>query len=314
MIIMINKDEMENRGINILDKNLMKKKALYFVVLTFFFSYLLATAYYLAGGRLGDFSFVIMGVCYMFVPMVVAIILQKFVYHDSLRDLGISFKLNWWWLVAWILPAFLALLTILMSLIIPGVHYSPGMEGLVERLSASLTPEQVTAMKAQIASAPFMILILMMLQGLIAGITINAVAAFGEEFGWRGFLQKQYSFMGFWKMAIIIGIIWGLWHAPLIIQGYNYPQHPVLGVFMMVVFTTLFTPLISYVRIKSKSVIAAAIMHGTLNGTVGVSFLLVSGGNDLTVGIMGVAGFMAMVILNLVMVVYDKKISRSPVM
>lgn len=278
------------------EKDAMKKKALYFVILTFFASYLLATAYYLAGGRLGNLTFVIMGTCYMFIPMSMAIILQKFVYKGSLKDLGISFKLNWWWLVAWIMPVVLAFLTILMSLIIPGIHYSSGMEGFVNRFGGYASP------------------LTLLISGMIAGITVNAVAAFGEEFGWRGFLLKQYSFLGFWKMSLAIGIIWGLWHAPLILMGYNYPQNPVLGVFMMTIFTTLFTPLIVYVRIRSKSVIAAAIMHGTLNGTAGISFLFVSGGTDLTMGIMGLAGFMAMIIMNLIVVLYDRKISREPIM
>lgn len=187
------------------------------------------------------------------------------------------------------------------------------MTGYLERLSASLTPAQLKMLKAQIAAAPYNILLLSIIQGLIFGVTINAVAAFGEEYGWRGFLQKQLGYMNFWKMALIIGIIWGLWHAPIIIQGYNYPQHPVLGVFMMIIFTVLFTPLIAYIRIGSESVIAAAIMHGTLNATAGISFLFIAGGNDLTVGELGLAGFISMAIVNVLLVVYDKKIAKDPV-
>jgi len=310
---MTNNEKRIDNNITIQDKDLMKKKALYFIVAVFFLNYLLAAGYYLAGGRITDSSFVIMGVIYMFVPMTVAIILQKFVYKEPLKVLGLSFKLNKWWLVAWLLPLVLAFLTMAVSLLIPGIHFSPGMEGLIERFGSTLTPDQLAAMKAQVTAAPFMILLITIIQGLIAGITINAVAAFGEEFGWRGFLQKQYSFMGFWKMSLVIGIIWGVWHAPLIIQGYNYPQNPSLGVFMMTIFTTLFTPLIIYVRIRAKSVIAAAIMHGSLNATAGLSFMFVSSGNDLLVGLMGLSGFIAMAILNMVMWFYDKRIAREPV-
>lgn len=188
------------------------------------------------------------------------------------------------------------------------------MTGYLERLSTSLTPAQLEMLKAQIVAAPYNILLSSIVQGLIFGATINAVAAFGEEFGWRGFLQKQFEYMGFWKMALIIGIIWGLWHAPIIIQGYNYPQHPVWGVFMMIIFTFLFTPLIAYVRIKSESVIAAAIMHGTLNATAGISFLFIAGGNDLTTGELGLAGFISMALVNVFLVVYDKKIAKESVM
>lgn len=133
------------------------------------------------------------------------------------------------------------------------------------------------------------IFVTMLIQGLFYGATINAVAAFGEEYGWRGFLQQQYSYMGFWRMSLVIGFIWGLWHIPIIIQGYNYPQNPILGMGMMTIFTILFTPLISYIRIKSGSVIPAAIMHGTLNATAGIAIIFTRGGSDLTVGVTGIS-------------------------
>lgn len=296
------------------EKKLMKRKALYFIVLTFSFSYLLAGTYYILGGRIENVGFMYMAILYMFIPMIMAIVLQKFVYKDSLRILGINFKVNRWWLVAWLLPLFLSLLTLGISLIMPGVQFSPGMEGFVARLSGTLTPEQLDMLKTQIASAPYLIFVSALIQGLIYGPTINAVAAFGEEYGWRGFLQKQYSYLGFWKMSLIIGIIWGFWHAPIIIQGYNYPQNPVLGVFMMIGFTVLLTPLIVYIRIRSGSVITAAIMHGCINATAGLSLLFTTGGSDLTVGLMGLAGFIAMAIVNLVLLVYDRKFSGEPVM
>lgn len=296
------------------EKKLMKRKALYFIVLTFSFSYLLAGTYYILGGRIENVEFMYMAILYMFIPMIMAIVLQKFVYKDSLKVLGINFKVNRWWLVAWLLPLFLSLLTLGISLIMPGVQFSPGMEGFVARLSGTLTPEQLNMLKTQIASAPYLIFVSALIQGLIYGPTINAVAAFGEEYGWRGFLQKQYSYLGFWKMSLIIGIIWGFWHAPIIIQGYNYPQNPVLGVFMMIGFTVLLTPLIVYIRIRSGSVITAAIMHGCINATAGLSLLFTTGGSDLTVGLMGLAGFIAMAIVNLVLLVYDRKFSGEPVM
>ena len=42
-------------------------------------------------------------------------------------------------------------------------------------------------------------------EDLIAGVTVNAVAGFGEELGWRGFLQKELAFLGFWRSSLLIG-------------------------------------------------------------------------------------------------------------
>lgn len=152
-----------------------------------------------------------------------------------------------------------------------------------------------------------------LMQGLIAGITINAVAGFGEELGWRGFLQREFGYMGFWISSALIGLIWGIWHAPLILQGHNYPEHPVTGAFMMTVWCMLLAPIFSYIRIKSKSVIAAAIIHGSLNATYGLSIMLIKGGNDLIIGITGGAGFIVLSIVNLCIFLFDPSIRERSI-
>jgi membrane protease YdiL (CAAX protease family) len=283
------------------------RKALVFVILTFACSWLIAGGYYALGGRLNQPAAIVVLLVYMFMPMTAAIIVQKVIYKQPLREpLAISFRPNRWFLVAWLLPAVAALATIGASVLVPGVEYSAEMAGFFERFASALTPEQLAEMKAQMAALPIHPLWIGVVQGLIAGITINAVAAFGEELGWRGLLQRELSHLGFWKSSALIGVIWGIWHAPIIIQGYNYPQHPVAGVAMMTVFTLLLSPILGYVRLKSKSVIAAAIAHGTLNGTAGIPLMVLVGGNDLTVGITGLAGFAVLALINLAIFVFQR--------
>lgn len=180
------------------------------------------------------------------------------------------------------------------------------MTGFAERFKQVLPPEQFERMQRQTAALPVHPFWIAMALGLIAGITINAVAGFGEELGWRGFLQKEFGFMGFWKSSLLIGFIWGLWHAPLILQGHNYPQHPKAGVFMMTVWCMLLAPIFSYVRLKAKSVIAAAVIHGSLNATAGLAIVVVQGGNDLLIGVPGLAGFIVLAIINLVIFAYER--------
>jgi membrane protease YdiL (CAAX protease family) len=86
--------------------------------------------------------------------------------------------------------------------------------------------------------------------------------------------------MPFLKASIIIGFIWGIWHMPLILMGHNYPQHPRAGVFMMIVFCILLTPILQYITIKSKSIFAAAVAHGTLNALAELAIMSTDGGND----------------------------------
>jgi len=258
------------------------------------------------------FNSLIIGVAYMFIPMIVAIIVQKVIYKEPLiKPLGISFNLNWWWLLAWLLPPVLAFMTLGLSLLFPGIEYSAEMTGILERFKDSMTPEQLNQMQSQIANFPIHPIWIALFQGLIAGITINAVAGFGEELGWRGFLYRELGSLGFWKSSALIGFIWGIWHAPLILQGHNYPEHPVAGVFMMIGWCLLLAPIFTFVRFKTKSVIAAAIIHGSLNASAGLAIMTVKGGNDLIVGLTGLAGFIVLAVINIGVFIYIKFITTS---
>jgi len=58
----------------------------------------------------------------------------------------------------------------------------------------------------------------------------------------------------------------------------------VAGVGMMIVFCILLSPVMTYIVIKSKSVVPAAVFHGTMNAAAGIGILYLAGGNDLTIG------------------------------
>jgi len=192
-----------------------------FIGITFVLSWLLVALFFAFGGKWNNStSIMIVGTAIMFMPMISAILVQKFIYKEPLKKpLGISFKLNRWWLVAWLLPPIIAFATIGVSLLISGINYSPEMTGFFERFEGIIPAEQLQQMKTQMTAFPFHIFWIVLIQGLFAGITINAVAGFGEELGWRGFLLREFGHMGFWRSSAIIGLIWGVWHAPIYYPG-----------------------------------------------------------------------------------------------
>ncbi len=279
----------------------MKKgrKGLLFVLLTYAVSWAIGIAFPLMGGTWNTVPATAVALVYMFIPALVTVLVQREIFKDRLKPLGISFKWNRWWAVGWFVPPVLAFAALGVALLFPDVSFSAGMEGMYERFSENLTPEQIQQMKAQTEAFPVHPIWIGLLQALIAGITVNALAGFGEELGWRGLLQKELSGMGFWPSSVLIGLIWGVWHAPLILQGHNYPDHPVIGVFMMIVWTILLSPLFSLIRLKSGSVIAVAILHGTLNASYGLAIFVLKGGSDLVVGMTGLAGFIVLAVVNL---------------
>jgi membrane protease YdiL (CAAX protease family) len=292
------------------------KRAALFIGLTFAVNWSFALLFFVLGGRWGTPVGTAFGAVYMFGPMFVALLLQKGIYHEPVKEpLGISFRLNRWFLVAWLLPPAIAAVTFGVTLLLPGIEYSPQMQGMFERFAPLLEPERMQELRGHTeAWTPLGTVGLGLLLGLLAGTTINAVAGFGEELGWRGFLQKELAFLGFWRSSLLIGFVWGLWHAPLILQGHNYPQHPVAGVFMMTILCVLLAPIFGYVRVKARSVIAAAIIHGTFNATAGFAIVLIRGGNDLTTGVTGWPGFLVLAVVILLLWWPDPNPTRSSLM
>jgi len=290
-------------------------KTILFLLLTFGICFSMASIFWFNNGDLKSIPGLILSVCYMFIPMLSVLIIEKLIYHNELvKSLKISFKLNKWFLIGWLIMPFAAFLTLGISLLYNQISFTPNMAGMVERFSNMMTPEQLSQMKDFISKLSGSVIFLILGQGMIAGISINAIAGFGEELGWRGFLLKQFSNMSFLKASLVIGFIWGIWHAPLILMGHNYPQHPQIGVLMMVVWCILLTPIFIYITLKAKSVIAAAILHGTLNGVAGISIMFIKGGNDITVGLTGLSGFIALAIIILCLFIYDFLISKQKIM
>jgi membrane protease YdiL (CAAX protease family) len=283
------------------------RKAALFVMLTYLVSYLLVFFYSALVGSWTMPNAVVMGVVYMFVPTTIVLVVQKGIVKEPLREpLRISFRLNRWFLVHWLLPLLIACASMRVALLLPDVHFSPEMEGMVERFGKLLPPDQIEQMRNQARAMPIHPFWISLGLGLIAGISVNAVAAFGEELGGRGLLLREVEPLGFWRSSALIGLIWGFWHAPLILHGHNYPEHPWAGEFLMTAMTVLLSPLLCYLTIRANSVIAAAIFHGTFNATAGLAIVVIRGGNDLTTGVTGLAGLIVLAVMNVGLFAFDR--------
>lgn len=293
------------------------KKAAIFLVLTFLLGWPVAFWAFSSGMKSYTAPWLAMAIYFMFTPMISTIITQKLIYRQNLmKPLRVSFRPNRWFLVALFLPVVLVLGSTATSLLFPGVLLTA--DPMKALFIHYLSPDQVAAL-TPVAELPMHPFILVLVGGTIAGLTINGIAGFGEELGWRGLLLREFSGLGFWRASFAIGAIWGLWHLPFILHGHNYPGHPIAGVFMMILWTVLFTPLIGYVCIRSNSVIAASIMHGSLNGTAMAPLIVIQGGNALQIGIVGFAGMLVLLCCNVVLLAFcrpgewlNKWMERTP--
>lgn len=162
---------------------------------------------------------------------------------------------------------------VLLYLAQTGLNYVFGLGQTVDfvALVSSIAPAQA----AQFAEmAPGALFWSSALQGVLIAPLLALLIAFGEEFGWRWYLQNELVKLGRVKGILLLGIIWGLWHAPVIAMGHNYPGYPVAGILLMTVYTITLGFILGYAVLKSGSVLLAAYLHA-LNNQV-FSFLSVS--------------------------------------
>ncbi|HEV7227197.1 type II CAAX endopeptidase family protein [Brevundimonas sp.] len=89
----------------------------------------------------------------------------------------------------------------------------------------------------------------------------------GEEFAWRGFLQGHLTRRaGVIRGILILSFIWSIWHLPALLAGYNFPNYPVLGAFVLFPLQTLgLSFFFGWLTIRSGSFWPAALGHAALN-------------------------------------------------
>jgi membrane protease YdiL (CAAX protease family) len=109
---------------------------------------------------------------------------------------------------------------------------------------------------------------------VIIGPFLGLIITFGEEYGWRGYLQSELVHLGRIRGVGLLGIIWGVWHWPIIWMGYNYPGQPVLGPLLMTAYTVALSYFLAYAVFKSKGVWTAAYLHALNNQAM--SFFMVA--------------------------------------
>lgn len=100
---------------------------------------------------------------------------------------------------------------------------------------------------------------------MFAGPLINFVFGLGEELGWRGFLLPRLMVLGKTKAYALLALLWGLWHAPIIWVGFNYPGYQMSGLAMMILLCFAFGLFINEMTLHYRSVLLAAFIHGAVN-------------------------------------------------
>jgi uncharacterized protein len=124
---------------------------------------------------------------------------------------------------------------------------------------------------------------------------------FGEEYGWRGYLLPRLLPLGEIRASVLLGMIWGVWHLPLLLAGLNYPGVNVwlaLIIFTFVTVALSFTYTWFYVA-SSGSVLVAAVFHASTNQFSDTFWVppLLSGVNPFAPSVVSAVLIMALVVV-----------------
>ena len=280
----------------------LSKTTIKFIAISIGLAAIIGSALYLTGlGVESITSRIIIGLTYMFTPLVAAIMVDK-----KFRKEFITFHPTGKGIVRLIVPSiagFLAFVALLFGtiLILGNILHTPGIGEFattIAQIKHQLsTAFGLTQSELDTANMPPNVAILVVLSvfgAISAGLSLNAVLAFGEEYGWRGVLWRELHKTGWVKANLITGVFWGLWHAPLVLQGYNY-QSPWLGVVAMILFTTCASFLLSAVRVIGN-VYSASALHGMINGIAMSTGVLFIAANPLIGGVVGAVGAIAIAV------------------
>lgn len=214
---------------------------------------------------------------FMFMPAI-ASFLTRWIQHEGFRKMYLKphFRGNWgkYLLSVFVPPALVFGGAALYFLFFPSM-FDTEFSVLV---SAGVAKSQVV-----------MVVVVQLVQGVLLAPFINLIPCLGEELGWRGYLlPKLLERFSPRAAALITGVVWGIWHAPMIALGHNYGLdyvgYPWLGILLMTLFCVGFGAFIAYLSIKTQSAIPAALSHASLNGIASAALLVSKSGYSTLVG------------------------------
>lgn len=287
--------------------NLERRRLYLYLAISFGIAWATFLAIYLTGGLVDSplvfpeanvsLALLLMAGPVMSAPAI-AHLLTRLITHEGWRDARLRPHpaRNWrYWVIAWLAPGILTLAGMALFFWLFPRYYDPSLSLLQEMLAESAPPtmdlEEINLwylIGAQI------------FQALLISPVLNSLATFGEEFGWRAYLQPKLMPLGRRRAYLLTSIIWGVWHWPAIAMGHNYgfdyPGAPITGILMMIWFCITLGILFGWLADRAASVWPAVIAHGAINGIAGLGMLFAQGQPNpllgpMPVGLIGNLGF-----------------------
>ena len=290
-----------------------------FVGLTFVVTYLyefLVALPLMQSGTLEQFSAVLLS-SVMLIPAA-CVLIVRLATGEGLKNAWIKpyFRQGRWkyYLFAWLAPVAAIIAGAAVYFLLFPAKFDPDMGYIAEQYAALGLPFDVKTVRS--------LAVMQVIAALFTSLLGNAVTCFGEEWGWRGYLlPKMLERFRVVPTVLLLGVIWGLWHAPLTINGHNYGMGywgwPVLGILAMCAFCIVLNAIFTYITLKSRSCLPAVIAHGMVNGFASIALLYTRSAADtnpfvgpVPVGLVGGVGLILLAAVLLIKLWKDEKAGK----
>jgi membrane protease YdiL (CAAX protease family) len=109
--------------------------------------------------------------------------------------------------------------------------------------------------------------------GLVSAATwitiYSCIFTTGEEIGWRGYMLTRLIDAGVPRPVLVSGLIWALWHLPLILSGiYAAGPYPALSAVLFVVSITSTSFVYARMRLETGSIWPVIFAHSAWNSII----------------------------------------------
>ena len=242
----------------------------------------------------------------MFIPAV-GVVLTRLVTHDW-SDCRLHLNLKGHvvpYLIGWFGPMALTIVGAVLYFLLFPSQFSPS--------AAAANPMLGAEVPAALNTVATVVLVLLCP-------LLNAINCFGEEWGWRGFLYpKMKEGHSFLCTAVLVGLIWGIWHAPIIAIGHNYQQVVgtaswpmiVAAIAAMCVLCVFLSIIFCYISQRTHSVWPAVVAHGAFNGVASIGMLYMADPDHVNAFIgpapTGIIGALPLIIVAICMAVKETR-------
>jgi membrane protease YdiL (CAAX protease family) len=226
----------------------------------------------------------------------VASVIARLALREGFSD--VSFRFGGRRTLAWI--ALGLILPIVVGTLAYGTALLTGMVGFDPQ------PDSFVARFVGDNASPVTVFVVWLALAITIGTAFGCLQTAGEEIGWRGYMLTRLIDAGVPRPVLVSGLIWALWHLPLIFAGiYAAGPYPALSAVLFVVSVTSIAFVFARMRLETGSIWPPIVAHSAWNAIIQGPFDGVATGPNAALWT-GESGILTLIVIVVVAVIVSR--------